>query len=44
MLGGTSKKLKKCIEEPRVVIRTALPQKTALLGTACILKKVLDCR
>ena len=42
-LGSTSKKLKKCIEELGVVISTALPQKTALLGTACILRKVLDC-
>ena len=42
-LGSTSKKLKKCIEELRVVISTALLQKTALLGTARILRKVLDC-
>ena len=40
--GGTSKKLKNCIEELGVVIRTALMQKTALLGTARILRKVLD--
>ena len=41
-LGSTSKKLKKCIEELGVVISTALLQKTALLGTARILRKVLD--
>ena len=41
-LGSTSKKQKKCIEM-EVVISTALLQKTALLGTACILRKVLDC-
>ena len=41
--GRTSKKLKSCIEELEVVISAALLQKTALLGTACILKKVLDC-
>ena len=40
--GSTSKKLKSCREELEVVISTALLQKTALLGTACILKKVLD--
>ena len=42
-LGSTSKKLKKCIEELEVAISTALLQKTALLGTACILRKALDC-
>ena len=42
-LGSTSKKLKKCIEELGVVISTVLLQKTALLGTARILRKVLDC-
>ena len=42
-LGSTSKKLKKCREELGVVISTALLQKTALLGTARILRKVLDC-
>ena len=42
-LGSTSKKHKKCIEELGVVISTALLQKTALLGTARILRKVLDC-
>ena len=31
-LGGTSKKLKKCLEELGVVISTALLQKTALIG------------
>ena len=41
-LGSTSKKLKKCIELG-VVISTALLQKIALLGTAHILRKVLDC-
>ena len=39
-LGSTSKKLKKCIEELGVVVSTALLQKTALLGTAHILRKV----
>ena len=43
-LGNTSKKIKNCIEELRVVISAALLQKTALLGTACTLRKVLDCR
>ena len=42
-LGSTSKKLKKCIEELGVVISTVLLQKTSLLGTARILRKVLDC-
>ena len=42
-IGSTSKKMKKCIEELRVVISTALLQKTALLWTACILRKLLDC-
>ena len=42
-LSSTSKKLKKCIEELGVVKTTALLQKTALLGTARILRKVLDC-
>ena len=42
-LGSTSKKLNKCIEELGVVISTAILQKTALLGTTCILRKVLDC-
>ena len=42
-IGSTSKKLKKCIEELGVVISTALLQKTALLWTACILRKLLDC-
>ena len=41
-LGSASKKLKKCIEELRVVISTALLQKIALLGTAHILRKILD--
>ena len=40
-LGSTSKKLRR--EELGVVINTALLQKTALLGTAGILRKVLDC-
>ena len=42
-LGSTSKTLKNCIKELGVVINTALLQKTALLGTAHILRKVLDC-
>ena len=42
-LGSTSKKLKKYIEELGVVISIALLQKAALLGTARILRKVLDC-
>ena len=42
-LGSTSKKLKKCIEELGVVKNTALLQKAALLGAACILRKVLYC-
>ena len=42
-LGSTSKKLKNCIELG-FVISTALLKKTALLGTAQILKKVLNCR
>ena len=41
-LGSTSKKLKKSMEEPEVVISTALLQKIALLVTARILRKVLD--
>ena len=43
-LGSTSKKLNNCIQELGFVISTALLEKTALLGTAQILKKVLDCR
>ena len=42
-LGSTSKKLKKYVEELGDVINTALLQKTALLGAARILRKVLDC-
>ena len=42
-LGSTSKKLKNYIEEMGFVVSTALLQKTALLGTARILRKVLDC-
>ena len=42
-LGSTSKKLKKCIVELGVIINTALLQKAALLGTARILRKFLDC-
>ena len=42
-LGSTLKKPKNCIEELGVVINTALLQKTALLETARILRKVLDC-
>ena len=40
-LGSTLKKLKNCTEELRVVINTALLEKTALLGTARISRKVL---
>ena len=40
---GTSKKLEKYIELG-VAISTALLQKTALLGTGRILRRVLDCR
>ena len=43
-LGSTSKQLKKYIEELGVAISIALLQKAALLGTAGILRKVLDCR
>ena len=39
--GSTSKKLTKCIEQLGVIISTALLQKTALLGTVRILRKVL---
>ena len=42
-LGSTSKKLKKCIVELGVIINTALLQKAAPLGTARILRKVLEC-
>ena len=41
---STSKKLKNCTKELAAVISTSLRQKTALLGTARILRKVLDCR
>ena len=43
VLGSTFKKLKNCIEELRVIISTALLKKTALLGTARMLRKVLNC-
>ena len=43
-LGSALKKLKKCIEELRVVISVALLQKTAPLRTARMSRKVLDCR
>ena len=43
-LGSTSKKLKSSIEELGVIIRTALLQKTTLLRTSLIFKKVLDCK
>ena len=43
VFGSTTKKLKNCTEELGVVISTALLQKTALLGTACVLRTVLDC-
>ena len=42
-LGSASKKLKK-YKALRVVISTALLQKTVLLGTARILRRVLDCK
>ena len=42
-LSSISKKLEKCIEELGIVISTALLQKTALPGTARILRKVLNC-
>ena len=41
-LGSTPKKLKHCIEELGVVISRTLLQKTALLGTVRILRKVLN--
>ena len=43
-LGSTSKKLKSSIEELGVIIHTALLQKTTLLRTYLIFKKVLDCK
>ena len=43
-IGSKSKKLKNCIGELGVVISTSLLQKTALLETAHILRKGLDCR
>ena len=42
-LGSTSKKPKKCTDEPGVVINTAFLQKTAPLGTIFILRRVLGC-
>ena len=42
-LGNTPKKLEICTEELEIVISIALLQKTALIGTARVLKKVLDC-
>ena len=41
-LGSTANKLKKRIKELGVAIMTALLQKIALIGTARILRKVLD--
>ena len=41
-LGSTSEKLKNFIEELGVVISTVLLQKTAPLGTARIVRKLLD--
>ena len=43
-LCSTSKKLKSSIEELGVIISTALLQKTTLLRTSLIFKKVLDCK
>ena len=40
--GSTSKKLKNCLKELGIVISTVLLQKTTLLGTAHLLRKVLD--
>ena len=42
-LGNTPEKLEICTEELEIVISIALLQKTALIGTARILRKVLDC-
>ena len=41
--GSTPKKLEICPEELEVVISIVLLQKTALIGSARILRKVLDC-
>ena len=43
-IGSTWKKLENCIEELGVVTSSSLLQKRALLGTAHILMRVLDCR
>ena len=43
VLGSTSKKLENSAEELGVVISTSLLQKTAVIRTACLLRKVLDC-
>ena len=43
-LGNTPKKLEICTEELEIVISIALLQKTALIGTVRILRKVSDCR
>ena len=42
-LDNTPKKLEICTEELEVVISIALLQKIALIGTARILRNVLDC-
>ena len=42
-LDNTPKKPEICTEKLEVVISTALLQKTALIGTARILRNVLDC-
>ena len=43
-LGSISKKPKNCTEKLGPIISTALLQKRAILRTARILRKVLDCR
>ena len=42
LLGGATRKLGDWVGKPGITIRTAFVQKTALLGTARILRKVLD--
>ena len=41
-LGVVSNRLDTCLEKPGVTIRTELLQKTALLGTTKILRKLLE--
>ena len=43
VVGLLGSKLKSCIEALGVVISTPLLQKVALLGTARMLRKVLNC-